>query len=149
MSQLKHACHKVYVIKYHFMFVVKYRKDMFLNEGYINYMKTILEEIQKRYFLCPETIGFDEDHVHILMQAAPRYSPSRIMQIVKSITARELFKQFPEIKDELWGGEFWSDGGYVSTVGEGTNANIIRKYIEKQGRKGDQLRLINFLNAKA
>jgi len=149
MSELKHACHKVYVIKYHLMIVTKYRKDMFLNEEYINYMKTILEEIQKRYFLYPETIGFDEDHVHILMQAAPRYSPSKIMQVVKSITARELFKQFPEIKDELWGGEFWSDGGYIATVGEGTNASIIRRYIEKQGRKGDQLRLINFLGAKA
>ncbi|MFH1306654.1 MAG: IS200/IS605 family transposase, partial [Candidatus Micrarchaeota archaeon] len=91
-----------------------------------------------------ETIGFDEDHVHLLLQAAPRYSPSRVIQIVKSITARELFENFPEIKKELWGGEFWSDGGYIGTVGEGFNADIIRKYIKKQGRKGDQLRLIDF-----
>ena len=65
-------------------------------------------------------MGFDEDHVHILMQAAPRYSPSRVMQIIKSITAREMFKRFPEIKEELWGGEFWSDGGCIKTVGEET-----------------------------
>ena len=126
------------------MFIVKYRKDLFLNEKYINHMKQTLLELEKRYFLQTETIGFDEDHVHILMQAAPRYSPSRVIQIVKSITARELFKNFPQIKKELWGGEFWNDGGYIGTVGEGTNGDIIRKYIKNQGRKDTQLRLFDF-----
>ncbi|MFH1054202.1 MAG: IS200/IS605 family transposase, partial [Candidatus Woesearchaeota archaeon] len=103
-----------------------------------------LVEIGKRFFFVFETVGVDEDHVHILVQAAPRYSPSRVMQIVKSISARELFKVFPEIKEELWGGEFWSDSGYIGTVGEGVNADIIRKYIKKQGRDTDQLKLSNF-----
>ena len=147
MSDLKHACHKVYVIKYHLVFVLKYRKYLFLNEEFVDYVKVILLEIEKRYFLKSETLGFDEDHMHVLMQAAPRYSPSRVVQIVKSITAREMFKHFPEIKEELWGGEFWSDGGYIGTVGEGVNADVIRKYIKNQGRKGDQLRLINFIEA--
>ena len=128
------------------MFPVKYRKDLFLNEGYVEHLKLILKEIEKRYFLTSETVGFDEDHVHILMQAAPRYSPSRVVQIVKSITAREMFIKFPEIKKELWGGEFWSDGGYIGTVGEGANAEIIRKYIKNQGRKGDQLRILEFIS---
>ena len=66
---------------------------------------------------------------------------------IKSITAREMFKKFEEIKEELWGGEFWSDGGYVATVGEGTNADIVRNYIKKQGRKLDQLKLLNFTEA--
>jgi len=66
-------------------------------------------------------------------------------QFVKSITAIELFKRYPEIKKQLYRGEFWSDGGYVGTVGEGTNGDIIRNYIKQQGRKGDQLKLINFL----
>ena len=144
---LKHACHKVYILKYHIMIVTKYRKDLFFNEEYQNYIKTILSEIEKRYFITPETIGFDEDHVHLLVQAAPKYSPSRIIQIIKSITAREMFKKFEEIKEELWGGEFWSDGGYVATVGEGTNADIVRNYIKKQGRKLDQLKLLNFTEA--
>ena len=147
MPVLNHACHKVYIIKYHLIFITKYRKDLFLNNEYVEHTKAILSEIEKRYYLTPETIGFDEDHVHILMHAAPRYSPSRVMQIVKSITARELFEHFPEIKKELWGGELWSDGGYIGTVGEGTNADIIRKYIQKQGRKGDQLRLFDFAEA--
>ena len=144
---MKRACHKVYVIKYHLMFVVKYRKDLFLNEEYAAFMKHVLEELEKRYFLKTETIGFDQDHVHILMQAAPRYSPSRVVQIVKSITAKQLFKRFPEIEEELWGGEFWSDGGYIGTVGEGTNADIIRSYIKKQGRSDKQLSLVDFTAA--
>ena len=144
MYQLKHACHKVYILKYHLMLVTKYRKDLFFDEEYVTYIKTILQEIEKRYFISPETIGFDEDHVHMLVQAAPKYAPSRIIQIIKSITAREMFKRFEEIKEELWGGEFWSDGGYVATVGEDTNADIIRNYIKKQGRKLEQLRLSDF-----
>jgi len=147
MFVLQHACHKVYVIKYHLVFVVKYRKDLFLRDDYVGFLRGLLVEIEKRYFLKSETVGFDEDQVHILVQAAPRYSPSKVMQIVKSITARELFKKFPEIKDELWGGEFWSDGGYIGTVGEGANADIIRNYIKNQGRKETQVKLIDFTEA--
>jgi len=143
-EHLKHACHKVYCIKYHLMFCVKYRKDMFLHDNYLDYFKTILLEIGKRYFLVFETIGVDEDHIHTLVQSAPKYSPSHLVQMIKSITAKELFKKFPEIKNELWGGEFWSDGGYIGTVGEGVNAEIIRNYIKKQGRDASQLKLAQF-----
>ena len=83
------------------MFCVEYRKDMFLNDTYLDYFKRILLEISERYFLTFETIRVDEDHVHLLVQAASRYSSLQIMQIIKSVTARELFKQFPEIKHEL------------------------------------------------
>ena len=62
-----------------------------------------------------------------------KYSPSKVMQIVKSITAREFFKKFPEVKKQLWGGEFWSDGGYIGTVGDGAMADTIRNYVETQG----------------
>ena len=144
---LKHACHKVYEIKYHLIFIIKYRKDLFLEERYVSCLKDIMKDIEKRYFLIPETMGFEEDHVHMLMQAAPRYAPSRVFQIVKSIAARELFQRFPELKEELWGGEFWSDGGFVRTVGEGTNAELIRNYIKKQGRNDEQLKLVEFTEA--
>ena len=117
---------------------------MFLDERYSVYFKELLMGISQKYYFTFETVGIDEDHVHLLVQAAPRYSPSRIFQIIKSITARELFKKFPEIKKELWGGEFWSDSGYVGTVGEGINADIIRKYIKNQGRDASQLKLTNF-----
>jgi putative transposase len=126
------------------MFCVKYRKDLFLNSAYLSFFKDTLLEIGKRYYLIFETIGVDEDQVHFLIQSAPRYSPSQVIQIIKSITAKELFKKFPEIRKELWGGEFWSDAGYIGTVGEGVNADIIRNYIQKQGKNSDQLKLSNF-----
>lgn len=79
----------------------------------------------------------------------PKFSPSRVMQIIKSITAKRFFKEFPEIKKELWGSEFWSDGGYIGTVGEGVTAEIIRDYIEKQGMPKEkegykQMKLLDF-----
>jgi len=144
-NELCKASHKVFRIKYHFVFVVKYRKDLFLVEEYVKTIKRVCEEIEKRYFVKFETIGFDEDHVHFMIQSVPKYSASKIFQFVKSITAIEMFEVHKEIKKELCGGEFWSDGGYVATVGEGVNADVIRKYIQTQGRKQDQLRLFEFI----
>ena len=121
---------------------------MFLENKYIETIKQICKDIEDRFYIKFETTGFDEDHVHFLIESlTTTYSPAKIFQFVKSITAIELFKRHPEIKEQLYGGEFWSDGGYAGTVGEGINADIIRRYIKSQGRKGDQLKLINFLDA--
>ena len=148
MVELVHSSHKVFKIKYHLVFCIKYRKDLFLQEQYVSTVKQVCRDIEDRFYLKFETMGFDEDHVHFLIESLTTvYSPAKIFQVVKSITARELFKRHPVIKEDLYHGEFWSDGGYVGTIGEGTNADIIRKYINQQGRKGDQLRLISFLDA--
>ena len=138
------AAHKVFKIKYHFVFCIKYRKDLFLEEKYVEFLREICHEIEKRYSITFETMGFDEDHVHFMIRTYPRFSPSEVFRVVKSITARKLFERYPDIKKELWGGEFWSDGGFVGTVGEGINAEIIRNYIKNQGRKPEQLRLVDF-----
>ena len=138
--------HKVFRIKYHFVFCIKYRKDLFLNENYVNTLKKICEGLQERYHLKFETLGFDEDHVHFMIQSlTTTYSPAKIFQVVKSITAIKMFEFHNEIKEELWGGEFWSDGGYVATVGEGVNADVIRDYIKRQGKKSEQLKLFEFI----
>ena len=145
MRDLVASSHKVFNIKYHFVFCIKYRKDLFLNDKYIDAVKNICKDIENRFHILFETTGFDEDHVHFLIESlTTNYSPSKIFQFVKSIIARELFKRHPEIKEDLYGGEFWSDGGFASTVGEGVNADIIRKYIKNQGRNGEQLKLFNF-----
>ncbi|MBI2632063.1 IS200/IS605 family transposase [Candidatus Pacearchaeota archaeon] len=144
MEDLCKSAHKVFKIKYHFVLCIKYRKDLFVEEKYIQTVKEICKNLENRYHMKFETLGFDEDHVHFLLQTVPKYSSSQIFRIVKSITAIELFKRHKDLKDELWGGEFWSDGGYVGTVGEGVNAEVIRNYIKKQGRKGEQLRLTDF-----
>ena len=138
------SAHKVFRIKYHFVFCIKYRKDLFLESKYTKTVKETCFGLEERFNLKFETVGFDEDHVHFMLTSIQRYSPSIIFQIVKSIIARRLFEEHPDLKKELWGGEFWSDGGYIGTIGEGINAEIIRNYIKKQGRKGIQLKLINF-----
>lgn len=98
-------------------------------------------EISKRYEIKFIEIGTDGDHVHFLIQSIPRYSPTKIIQTVKSITAREVFRQAPEVKKQLWGGEFWSDGYYVSTVGRYGSEETIRKYVEKQGESNEYQQL--------
>ena len=79
-----------------------------------------------------DEIWTDGDHVHLFVWTAPRIAPSKIMQIIKSISAREMFKKFPDVKKQLRWWEFWSDGGYIWTVGEWTNEEIVRKYIQNQ-----------------
>ena len=93
----------------------------------------------KRYDVAFIEIGTDEDHVHFLVQSVPVYSPKKIVQIIKSITAREIFRLCPEVKKKLWGGEFWSDGYFMSTVGQHGNEQSIKKYIEGQGSQYTQL----------
>jgi|SRR3989338_344413 len=131
--ELGRANHCVYKIRYHIVLCIKYRKKLLLGDERISFVKEVLIEIGKRYDLLFDAIGTDGDHVHLFVGAAPRYAPSEIIQITKSITAKHIFQRFPEIKDVLWGGEFWSDGGYVGTVGEGVTADIIRRYVENQG----------------
>ncbi len=128
---------------------VKYRKKLLLEDTRIGYIKQICSEIGDRYWFEFDAIGTDGDHVHIFVGAAPKYSPSKVMQIIKSISARQMFKAYPEIRKELWGGEFWSDGGYIGTVGEGVTADIIRNYVEQQGTQEEkegyvQMNLLEF-----
>ena len=102
------------------------------------YLKYIFREIAERYCFELEEMGTDGDHVHLFVGAAPKYAPSRVMQVLKSISAREMFKRFPEIRKQLWGGEFWSDGGYIGTVGDGVTSEIVKKYVREQGGGKDK-----------
>ena len=142
--ELRKAAHSSYRIRYHMIFVVKYRKNL-ISEDVFEFMKTICREIEERYYIWFDSIGHEANHVHFVIEAAPKYSPSRIMQICKSILAIQIFKNFPKIKEEeLWGGEFWSDGGHIDTVGDGRGLDQVREYVKNQGRKIDQLKLYEF-----
>jgi len=118
---------------------VKYRKQLLSNRGRITKLAQIIKEIGQAYWFEMDEMGTDGDHVHLFIGAAPRYSPFNIMQIVKSISAKQMFKAFPEIRKELWGGEFWSDGGYIGTVGDQSNAEIVKKYIQQQGEHEEKV----------
>jgi len=132
------------------VFCIKYRKKLLFDTDRIIFFKEVCSEIGKRYWFEFDAIGTDGDHVHVFVGAAPRYAPSNIMQIIKSITAKNIFKKYPDIKKQLWGGHFWSEGGYIGTVGDGVTADIIKRYIEKQGTKEekegyDQMKLLDFI----
>ena len=101
--------HCAWQIHYHIVFPVKYRKAL-LGQEVAQIIKETTMGISERYAIDIEALGFDEDHIHLLCCAHPKMAPGRIVQIFKSITAREVFRRRPSVKRELWGGEFWSDG---------------------------------------
>lgn len=139
---IKKARHCVYQTHYHIVFPVKYRKGL-LFEEITTEIKVIADEIGERYEIEFERIGCDKDHVHILCSFHPKYSIGEIVRKFKSLTARELFKKFTWLRKELWGGEFWSDGYYVATVGEGGNWSVVEKYVRKQGKESELGQLRN------
>ena len=122
------------VLLYHLVCPAKYRKVVFTKDV-DKELKEICLEISKRYEMSFIEIGTDDNHVHFLLQTVPMYSPSRLSQVVKSITAREMFRRVPEVKKKLWGGEFWTKGYFINTVGKHGNEEVIRKYVREQGRE--------------
>jgi REP-associated tyrosine transposase len=114
------------------VFPVKYRKTL-LDVEVTNIIKETAVGIEERYPIEMEALGTDKNHIHVLCTAHPKVAPGRIVQIFKSITARELFRRRPDLKRELWGGEFWSDGYYVGTVGERANWKMVERYVQRQG----------------
>ena len=138
MSEYVHKSHNVTVLLYHLVFPAKYRKAVF-NEGVDDVLRQVCLEIEKRYELKFLEIGVDKDHVHFLVQSVPTYSVTKIVTMIKSITAREIFRRIPEVKRQLWGGEFWSDGYFASTVGKHGDENTVTKYVQKQGKDYMQL----------
>lgn len=127
-----HKSHNVSVLMYHIVCPAKYRKVVF-SEKVEGILKEICLDIEKRYEIVFLEIGVDEDHVHFLVQSVPTYSPTKIVRIIKSITAKEIFQRAPEVKKQLWGGEFWSKGFFVSTVGKSGDEEKIGKYVKNQG----------------
>ena len=96
-------------------------------------LKDVCVEIEKRYQIKFLEIGTDNDHVHFLVQSVPRYSVTKVVTVIKSLTAKEIFRRAPQVKRQLWGGELWTDGYYASTVGKHGNENMIGNYVKQQG----------------
>ena len=95
-------------------------------------IREVFTEIAEKYGFDIDTMEVKEDHVHLFLSAPPRYSPAGVVQIIKSISAKVVFKEFPEIKKQLWGGEFWSGGYFVRSVGDKVTSEVIRRYIKYQ-----------------
>ena len=130
--------HNKTVLLYHVVCPAKYRRDVF-TEGVEKTLKEACLGISERYEINYIEIGSDEDHVHFLIQSVPMMLPQRIVQITKSITAKEIFRRHPEVKQKLWGGQFWTSGYYMNTVGQYGNEKVIKDYVAQQGKQYRQI----------
>ena len=138
MSKYIHKSHNVTVLLYHMVFPAKYRRVVF-DVSIDQVLREVCLDIEKRYQIKFLEIGTDEDHVHFLVQSVPTYSVTKIVTTIKSVTARQIFRLCPEVKRKLWGGEFWTDGYFTSTVGKHGNENMIGKYVKNQGKEYKKL----------
>jgi REP element-mobilizing transposase RayT len=134
MSQLIRKSHNVSILVYHFVCPAKYRRAV-VDKKVDQVLKEVCLDIADRYQVEFLEIGTDKDHVHFLVQSVPTYSPTKIITMIKSLTAREIFARVPVVKKQLWGGEFWTDGYYVGTVGQSATESVIKQYIQKQGQE--------------
>ena len=138
MSEHIFKSHNKTVLLYHLVFPAKYRRKVF-TQGVEDTLVNTCIEISERYEINFVEIGNDEDHVHFLIQGIPKMPVSRIVQIVKSITAREIFSNHKEIKKLLWGGNLWTSGFYANTVGQFASEETIKNYVRDQGKEYSQL----------
>lgn len=137
-----HWHHNVSEPYYHIQLTIKYRKSLF-SEKIESIILEITKGLKERYDMEISHVGFDRNHVHFLCKFLPKYSGGQVIRLLKMITAKRIFKKAPEVKEQLWGGEFWTDGYYFATVSGRGDRKVIEKYIENQGRTEDinQLKL--------
>ena len=113
------------------MWIPKYRHKVF-SEPYRGATKSIIQKIGYDYDIDIVELEIPEDHIHMVVRSVPKTSPSDIMQVVKSISAREFFKLYPDVKRRyFWGGKLWTQSYFVETIGNATE-DTIRKYVQDQ-----------------
>ena len=144
-SDIWHWYHNVSECYYHIQITVKYRKAL-INKKTEKVILESISGIKERYAIEVSHVGFDQNHVHLLTRFLPKYSGGQVIKLVKSLSAKAVFREVPEVKNELWGGEFWTDGYYIATISGKGNKAVIERYIKNQGREKDieQLKLFEF-----
>ncbi len=140
MGKAYRTGHAVYRLNYHFVWIPKYRVKV-LKGAIAERTQEIFQEIAEQYEFEIDTQEVMPDHVHVFMSAPPRYAPAQIANIMKSISAKKLFEEFPQIRKVLWHSKLWADGYYVGSSGETVTADMIRRYIKYQQDQQKQLRL--------
>ncbi len=138
MSEYIHKSHNVTILLYHLVFPAKYRRAVF-DDRVDKEIKNICLDIESRYQIKFLEIGTDKDHVHFLIQSVPTYSVTKLVTMIKSLTAREVFSRCPSVKKQLWGGELWTDGYFASTVGKHGDEQMIANYVKNQGNEYKKL----------
>ena len=126
---LKRTSHAAYDTKYHLVWAPKYRKWI-LRGDLVQEVKDIFQEIAINHDFEIDTLEVAKDHVHVFLSFPPRYSIARVVGMLKSISASVIFAKHPEVKQELWGGEFWEDGYFARTTGDKVTQEMIRNYLK-------------------
>ena len=125
---VKRASHCVYDTRYHLVWAPKYRK--WVLQGAIRQrVKELFQEIAGHHGFEIEEMEVDKDHVHLFLSFPPKYSMGQVVGLMKAVSAKEIREEFPEVRKQLWGGEFWEDGYFARTVGDKVTAEVIKKYI--------------------
>lgn len=123
---------------YHFVWIPKYRHKIF-NEPYRSSLKDIIYKIGYDYNIEIVELEVPVDHIHMVVKSEPKICPSYIMQVIKSISARNFFKLHPDIRKKyFWGGKLWTQSFFVETVGN-TNDKVIRAYVRNQLKQMDSM----------
>ena len=136
MREMDNNAHSVFLLYYHLIMVTKYRRKV-INDDISARGKEIFEYIAPNYGIILEEWNHDKDHVHVMFRAQPKSAISKFINAYKSASSRLLKKEYPEIKEKLWKGAFWSQSFCLLTAG-GAPVELIRRYIESQGEKGNE-----------
>jgi putative transposase len=136
MRKLDHNQHSVYLLYYHLIMVVKYRRRVINDEISVR-GREIFEYIAPGYGITLEEWNHDVDHVHVMFRASPSTEIRKFINAYKSASSRLLKKEYPEIRQKLWKEVFWSQSYCLLTAG-GAPIEVIRRYIESQGKKDEQ-----------
>ena len=131
MNTVNRKHHAAYQLNYHLVLLPKYRKKG-LQSPISDLLSEIILKICSIYEFRLISSKIRPDHVHLFLSAPPKFAPSTIAKIVKSITARQIFRDYPELKqDVFWGGHFWSNGYYIGSAGA-VSSTTIQEFIEWQ-----------------
>ena len=125
--------HSVFLMYYHLVFVVKYRRKV-IDDTVSDRLKEIFEYIAPNYNIALQEWNHDIDHIHILFKGQPNSELSKFINSYKSASSRLIKKEYPQIRQKLWKESFWSKSFCLLTTG-GAPIEVIKKYIEKQGEK--------------
>jgi putative transposase len=138
---LRRTAHAVYDTSYHLVWAPKYRKQIL--DGFLGpRVDDMFRAIAEHYEITIDEMEVSPDHVHLFCSFPPRYSIAQVITRFKSLSAREVFRQYPQVKRELWGGEFWENGYFARTVGDKVTSEVIRQYIQRhRGHQDWQLDL--------
>jgi putative transposase len=127
----RRGAHTVYRLAYHYVWIPRYRREVLVGDV-ARRLEELIREICTARDWEVEALSVEVDHVHLFVSCPPRDAPAKVMNVIKSLTARELYTEFPRLRRSHWGGKLWSDGYYVGSAGDHVTSDLIKRYIEYQ-----------------